>query len=176
MRWRHCPEKPVFQLFGFARETNLKSINLLTKDDQKKASALGSDLSSDHSSVKRCSTMFSGGGRKKSIIGGLEVNRFKSFKNLVATKILSKSDRSLETVERNGERPTVAGLNVNGKPNPIVTSTVLTARDNFMRRSSRTSFTEIEVSTAAVILTVVPKLGVFTPQKSFDFQKKGVAT
>ena len=120
--------------------------------------------------------MFSGGGRKKSIIGGLEVNRFKSFKNLVATKILSKSDRSLETVERNGERPTVAGLNVNGKPNPIVTSTVLTARDNFMRRSSRTSFTEIEVSTAAVILTVVPKLGVFTPQKSFDFQKKGVAT
>ena len=118
------------------------------------------------------------GGRKKSIIGGLEVNRFKSFKNLVATKILSKSDRSLETVERNGG-PTVAGLNVNGKPNPIVTSTVLTARDNFMRRSSRTSFTEIEVSKAAVILTVVPKLEVYTiyPQKmSLDFQKKEIYT
>ena len=41
--------------------------------------------------------------------------------------------------------PTV-GLNSNGKPNQTVTSTVLTAKDNFMRRSSRTSFTEIEVS------------------------------
>ena len=40
-------------------------------------------------------------------------------------------------------RPTVGP---DGRPNQIVTSTVLTARDNFMRRSSRTSFTEAEVS------------------------------
>ena len=74
--------------------------------DQKKAAciSLGSDLSSDHTSVgvKRRSSTISGGRSgdftKKSVtnlgLGG-DVNRFQSFKKLVQTKILSKSDRSL---------------------------------------------------------------------------------
>ena len=76
--------------------------------DQKKPAciSLGSDLSSDHTSVgvKRRSSTISGGRSgdftKKSITnlglgGGGDVNRFQSFKKLVQTKILSKSDRSL---------------------------------------------------------------------------------
>ena len=137
----------------------------------------------DQPSVKRCSTISAGTSgveRKRSIMGGLEVNRFKTFKKLVESKILSKSDRSLQEIGKktwkieeaffremkaiflfsdpNGVCPSVGnggpslalgptvGLNSNGKPNQTVTSTVLTAKDNFMRRSSRTSFTEIEVS------------------------------
>ena len=81
------------------------------------------------------------------------MNRFKTFKKLVESKILSKSERNLEMGKIGGGTgtnvtnggPTV-GHNVNGKPNQIVTATVLTARDNFMRRSSRTSFSELEVS------------------------------
>ena len=78
--------------------------------DQKKAAiSLGSDLSSDHTSVivKRRSSTISGGRSgdftKKSItnlgLGG-DVNRFQSFKKLVQTKILSKSDRSLVELQQ----------------------------------------------------------------------------
>ena len=55
----------------------------------------------DQPSVKRCSTISAGTSgveRKRSIMGGLEVNRFKTFKKLVESKILSKSDRSLQEI------------------------------------------------------------------------------
>lgn len=117
---------------------------------EKAAAGLGSDLSSDHTIVKRTSSMSSRvHERKKSII--LEVNRFKTFKTFVESKILSKSDRSLEIDQSFGAASNVAESsssckNGNGKIN-LPTTEALSARDNFMRRSSRTSFTDdVDVS------------------------------
>ena len=49
--------------------------------------------------------------RKKSMIGNTEGNRFKNFKSFVESKILSKSDRSLE-LEGGAIFPSASGSNL----------------------------------------------------------------
>ena len=116
--------------------------------DQKK---LGSDLSSDNQPcVKRTSSMSTASPSRKKSWGCPENNNpqshhsggtgFKTFKTFVQSKILSKSDRSLATTttSNNGNEPEVGKKTANGNG-------ALSARDHFMRRSSRTSFTEIDM-------------------------------
>lgn len=101
--------------------------------------------------VKRSSSMsMSANIRKKSFgTGENGHNRMKTFKTFVTSKILSrsdlsKSDNSLDS-EKSGDQA-ADSLNkpqVNGKP--AVSAGVLKARDNFQRRSSRTSFVDIEM-------------------------------
>ena len=97
---------------------------------------LGNDLIASEFMVKRSSSM-SATQRKKSFAEG---NRFKTFKTFVESKILSKSNRSLDDEEEAGKS--------NGRPvgaNQATPRSVLAARDNFMRRSSRTSFNDIDM-------------------------------
>ena len=97
--------------------------------------------------------------RKKSVGHGENgQNRFKTFKTFVESKILSRSDlskseKSLEDAENDNENVNSPRPQVNGKP---VSASVLTARDNFKRRSSRTSFCEIDLVKffTTVILTL----------------------
>ena len=116
--------------------------------DQKK---LGSDLSSDNQPcVKRTSSMSTASPSRKKSWGCPENNNpqshhsggtgFKTFKTFVQSKILSKSDRSLATTttSNNGNESEVGKKTANGNG-------ALSARDHFMRRSSRTSFTEIDM-------------------------------
>ena len=112
--------------------------------DQKK---LGSDLSSDNQPcVKRTSSMSTTASPRKKSLGQAAENPcghhtgFKTFKTFVQSKILSKSDRSLATTttSNNGNEPEVGKKAANGNG-------ALSARDHFMRRSSRTSFTEIDM-------------------------------
>ena len=125
-------------------------LSATASSDQKK---LGSDLSSDHTSVKRTSSMSTTASRKKSIgqaenpsshhSGGSHGagTGFKTFKTFVQSKILSKSDRSLATTPNNGSN----GTSMENETKKSTTTTqALSARDQFMRRSSRTSFTEID--------------------------------
>ena len=116
--------------------------------DQKK---LGSDLSSDHTSVKRTSSMSTTAFRKKSVgqaenpsshhSGGIHAGTgFKTFKTFVQSKILSKSDRALATTPNNGNE-----TSMENETKKSTTTQALSARDHFMRRSSRTSFTEIDM-------------------------------
>ena len=118
--------------------------------DQKK---LGSDLSSDHTSVKRTSSMSTTASRKKSVgqaenpsshhSGGIHAGTgFKTFKTFVQSKILSKSDRALATTPNNGNE-----TSMENETKKSTTTQALSARDHFMRRSSRTSFTEIDMVT-----------------------------
>ncbi len=91
-----------------------------------------------------------GGRRKKSLIStGMEVTRLKHFKSFVESKILSKSDRSLaggegdEATTPTGESAAKSGLD--GQPPRSTPSSLSTAtRDYFKRRSSRSSFTELD--------------------------------
>ena len=92
--------------------------------------------------------------RKKSISNlgqdnGQGINRFKTFKTFVESKILSRSDLSKSEKSLDGEgaendeiESSTSKPQVNGKP---VSTSVLIARDNFKRRCSRTSFTEVDM-------------------------------
>ena len=125
------------------------SATAAASSDQKK---LGSDLSSDHTSVKRTSSMSTTASRKKSVgqaenpsshhSGGIHAGTgFKTFKTFVQSKILSKSDRALATTPNNGNETSME----NETKKSTTTTQALSARDHFMRRSSRTSFTEIDM-------------------------------
>ena len=102
--------------------------------------------------VKRSSSMsMSANIRKKSF--GTENgshNRMKTFKTFVTSKILSRSDlskseNSLDSEKSSGDQAADSSNKpqVNGKP--AVSAGVLKARDNFQRRSSRTSFVDIDM-------------------------------
>ena len=105
--------------------------------------------------------------RKKSIIGtGLEVSKLKHFKSFVESKILSKSDRTLVGAGGGGADGGGGGssgrvatdssnllLRRRGVPTSTSGSSLATAanaKDNFLRRSSRTSFTDFDPSAPTV--------------------------
>ena len=134
---------PKIEVTTCRGQSNLGS----SSGDQKK---LGSDLSSDHTSVKRSSSMSTSLQHRKKSISQAEnsIHRdhhhntgFKTFKTFVQSKILSKSDRSLasnaNTTTADGSNPSDEAKKHNGQ--------ALSAKDHFMRRSSRTSFTEIDL-------------------------------
>ena len=96
--------------------------------------------------------------RKKSMITNIEGNRFKNFKTFVESKILSKSDRSLEmdticpsnsgasltTSLASGSGPgqTFGNVKLNGASGDIG----LTKKESFQRRRSHLSMYEIELT------------------------------
>ena len=95
--------------------------------------------------------------RKKSVIGNMEGNRFKNFKTFVESKILSKSDRSLELEPippSNSGGSLSAGLASggqgvgNGKLNgsAAVGGLEVVKKDNLQRRRSHLSMYEIEMT------------------------------
>ena len=101
--------------------------------------------------VKRSSSMsMSANIRKKSF--GTENgshNRMKTFKTFVTSKILSRSDLSKSENSLDSEKSADQAGDSSNKPQvngkPAVSAGVLKARDNFQRRSSRTSFVDIEL-------------------------------
>ena len=101
--------------------------------------------------VKRSSSMsMSANIRKKSF--GTENgshNRMKTFKTFVTSKILSRSDLSKSENSLDSEKSGDQAADSSNKPQvngkPAVSAGVLKARDNFQRRSSRTSFVDIEM-------------------------------
>ena len=101
--------------------------------------------------VKRSSSMsMSANIRKKSF--GTENgshNRMKTFKTFVTSKILSRSDLSKSENSLDSEKSADQAADSSNKPQvngkPAVSAGVLKARDNFQRRSSRTSFVDIEL-------------------------------
>ena len=101
--------------------------------------------------VKRSSSMsMSANIRKKSF--GTENgshNRMKTFKTFVTSKILSRSDLSKSENSLDSEKSGDQAADTSNKPQvngkPAVSAGVLKARDNFQRRSSRTSFVDIEM-------------------------------
>lgn len=94
-----------------------------------------------------CSLSEVTGKRKKSIIGtGLEVSKLKHFKSFVESKILSKSDRALESDDASNALAAAVLAQekmVAGQSNSTL-STALAAKDSFRRRSSRTSFSDFD--------------------------------
>jgi hypothetical protein len=92
--------------------------------------------------------------RKKSMIANIDGNRFKNFKTFVESKILSKSDRSLEMDSiypsnsgaslhsTNGPCPPLG----NGKLNGASGGIELTKKESFQRRRSHLSMYEIELT------------------------------
>ena len=125
---------------------------------------LGCDLSLDYTSaVKRSSSLSAASSSRKL----KEVNRFKTFKTFVESKILSKSDRSLDGPGNDsGAQPPSASKSLhvtNGNP---VSSTVLSARDNFLRRSSISSRgSYVEVIHDTFIQIFVSKYNIFLAAK-----------
>ena len=101
--------------------------------------------------VKRSSSMsMSANIRKKSF--GTENgshNRMKTFKTFVTSKILSRSDLSKSENSLDSEKSADQAADSSNKPQvngkPAVSAGVLKARDNFQRRSSRTSFVDIDM-------------------------------
>ena len=82
----------------------------------------------------------------------------KTFKTFVTSRILSrtdlsKSENSLDSDEKSGDQAADSSNKpqVNGKP--AVSAGVLKARDNFQRRSSRTSFVDMEMVSFSFFLT-----------------------
>ena len=99
--------------------------------------------------------------RKKSMIGQIEGNRFRNFKTFVESKILSKSDRSLEmepivpSPSGGSLAATTMSLSAggqslgNGKLNgagPTVGGLDIVKKDNLQRRRSHLSMYEIEMT------------------------------
>ena len=102
--------------------------------------------------VKRSSSMsMSANIRKKSFGTGENGshNRMKTFKTFVTSKILSRSDLSKSENSLDSEKSGDQAADSSNKPQvngkPAVSAGVLKARDNFQRRSSRTSFVDIEM-------------------------------
>ena len=118
-----------------------------TKEKEEDEEDLEKGLSDDNSLMRRVrATSLGAKRRKKSLIGaGLEVTKFKHFKSFVESKILSKSDRSLENDDDNS-----GSGGTSGGGGGLTLAAVLAARDTFKRRCSRTSvsdFDAIDVST-----------------------------
>ena len=87
--------------------------------------------------------------RKKSFGENGSHNRMKTFKTFVTSKILSRSDLSKSENSLDSEKSADQAGDSSNKPQvngkPAVSAGVLKARDNFQRRSSRTSFVDIEL-------------------------------
>ena len=123
--------------------TSNKELKEKEEDDEE----LEKGLNDDNSLMRRVrATSLGAKRRKKSLIGaGLEVTKFKHFKSFVESKILSKSDRSLENDDDNS-----GSGGTSGGGGGLTLAAVLAARDTFKRRCSRTSvsdFDAIDVST-----------------------------
>ena len=109
--------------------------------------------------VKRSSSMsMSANIRKKSF--GTENgshNRMKTFKTFVTSRILSRSDLSKSENSLDSEKCGDQAADSSNKPQvngkPAVSAGVLKARDNFQRRSSRTSFVDMEMVSFSFFLT-----------------------
>ena len=100
--------------------------------------------------VKRSSSMsMSANIRKKSFGENGSHNRMKTFKTFVTSRILSRSDLSKSENSLDSEKCGDQAADSSNKPQvngkPAVSTGVLKARDNFQRRSSRTSFVDIDM-------------------------------
>ena len=147
--------------FKVTKEFYFQVTPINSGDDTKK-SGDGEDDDDEALNAKdaftRAASLGAGKRRKKSIIGtGLEVTKFKHFKSFVESKILSKSDRSLagDGDDCHGGLSSSADPVKSVTPTPhsssggrkgSATLTAVLARDKFIRRFSRTSFTDLEGS------------------------------
>ena len=108
--------------------------------------------------VKRSSSMsMSANIRKKSFGENGSHNRMKTFKTFVTSRILSRSDLSKSENSLDSEKCGDQAADSSNKPQvngkPAVSAGVLKARDNFQRRSSRTSFVDMEMVNFSFFLT-----------------------
>ena len=108
--------------------------------------------------VKRSSSMsMSANIRKKSFGENGSHNRMKTFKTFVTSRILSRSDLSKSENSLDSEKCGDQAADSSNKPQvngkPAVSAGVLKARDNFQRRSSRTSFVDMEMVSFSFFLT-----------------------
>ena len=108
------------------------------------------------------------------MIGNMDGNRFKNFKTFVESKILSKSDRSLEMdaigpsasgASLNASLPSGGGVQAlgNGKLNGASGSTTSTSNQMrkemfFQRRRSHLSMYEIELTVRIFLFQIIEKI------------------